>query len=127
MRCDSLLQGYKGITCFTIDKGTPGLAVGKKEDKLGIRASSTCPVILEDVKVGLFAQSDLAVHPYCVPVHCRSTSQPCWGRWAGGTSMPLRCSTPAGSALVHRCWVLQRVSLDTLYPTCRSARPLDSR
>lgn len=45
-------QGYKGITCFAIDKGSPGLSVGKKEDKLGIRASSTCPVVLEDVKVG---------------------------------------------------------------------------
>jgi len=42
---------YKGITCFAVPKGTPGLSIGPKEDKLGIRASSTCPVILEDVKV----------------------------------------------------------------------------
>ncbi len=34
-----------------VDRDTPGLAVGKKEDKLGIRASSTCPVYLENVKV----------------------------------------------------------------------------
>ena len=61
------LQGYKGITCFAIDKDTPGLTVGKKEDKLGIRASSTCPVILEDVKVGLFAHSlvRLSIRPCC--------------------------------------------------------------
>jgi short-chain 2-methylacyl-CoA dehydrogenase len=44
--------GYKGITAFLIERGTPGLAIGKKEDKLGIRASSTCEVILEDCRVG---------------------------------------------------------------------------
>eukprot|EP01138_Halocafeteria_seosinensis_P002399 gb/GECG01002456.1/.p1 GENE.gb/GECG01002456.1/~~gb/GECG01002456.1/.p1 ORF type:complete len:430 (+),score=70.84 gb/GECG01002456.1/:1-1290(+) len=43
--------GYKGITAFLCDKDTPGLSIGPKEDKLGIRASSTVPVILEDVKV----------------------------------------------------------------------------
>ncbi len=43
--------GYKGITAFLIGRDTPGLAVGKKEDKLGIRASSTCEVILEDCHV----------------------------------------------------------------------------
>jgi alkylation response protein AidB-like acyl-CoA dehydrogenase len=43
--------GYKGITAFLVDKRTPGLSIGKKEDKLGIRASSTCEVILEDCKV----------------------------------------------------------------------------
>lgn len=43
--------GYKGITCFVVDRDTPGLTVAKNEDKLGIRASSTCPVIFEDVKV----------------------------------------------------------------------------
>nr|XP_025973922.1 short/branched chain specific acyl-CoA dehydrogenase, mitochondrial isoform X3 [Dromaius novaehollandiae] len=43
--------GYKGITCFVVDRNTEGLQVGKKEDKLGIRASSTCPVTFENVKV----------------------------------------------------------------------------
>jgi short/branched chain acyl-CoA dehydrogenase len=43
--------GYKGITCFVVDRDTPGLTIGKKEDKLGIRASSTCPVTFENVKV----------------------------------------------------------------------------
>lgn len=43
--------GYKGITAFLVDKGTPGFTVGKKEDKLGIRASSTCEIILEDCKL----------------------------------------------------------------------------
>ena len=43
--------GYKGITAFLVDKGMPGFTVGKKEDKVGIRASSTCELILEDCKV----------------------------------------------------------------------------
>jgi len=64
-------KGYKGITCFLAERNMPGecdfgrgewmrahqprrragLRVGKREDKLGIRASSTCPVTFEDVKV----------------------------------------------------------------------------
>jgi len=44
-------KGYKGITAFLIEKGFAGFTVGKKEDKLGIRASSTCELILEDCHV----------------------------------------------------------------------------
>ena len=43
--------GYKGITAFLIERDSPGFAVGKKEDKLGIRASSTCELILDDCVV----------------------------------------------------------------------------
>ena len=43
--------GYKGITAFIVEKDFPGFTVGKKEDKLGIRASSTCELIMEDCKV----------------------------------------------------------------------------
>lgn len=43
--------GYRGITAFLVDRDTPGFSVGKKEDKLGIRASSTTELILEDVKL----------------------------------------------------------------------------
>ncbi|RMC11291.1 hypothetical protein DUI87_11410 [Hirundo rustica rustica] len=43
--------GYRGITCFVVDRNTEGLQVGKKEDKLGIRACSTCPVTFDNVKV----------------------------------------------------------------------------
>jgi alkylation response protein AidB-like acyl-CoA dehydrogenase len=43
--------GYKGITAFLVERGTPGFTVGKKEDKLGIRASSTCELIFEDCRV----------------------------------------------------------------------------
>ncbi|KJH44713.1 putative butyryl-CoA dehydrogenase [Dictyocaulus viviparus] len=44
-------KGYKGITCFLVDRNEKGVSVEKKEDKLGIRASSTCPVYFEDVRV----------------------------------------------------------------------------
>ena len=43
--------GYRGITAFMVERGFPGFTVGKKEDKLGIRASSTCELILEDCAV----------------------------------------------------------------------------
>ncbi len=41
-------KGYKGITAFIVEKDFPGFAVGKKEDKLGIRASSTCEVLFDN-------------------------------------------------------------------------------
>ncbi|MEK7432159.1 MAG: acyl-CoA dehydrogenase [Cyanobacteriota bacterium] len=40
--------GYKGITAFVVEKGFTGFSIGKKEDKLGIRASSTCELVLDD-------------------------------------------------------------------------------
>ena len=43
--------GYRGITAFIVERGMAGFTVGKKEDKLGIRASSTCELILEDCHV----------------------------------------------------------------------------
>jgi len=44
--------GYKGITAFVVERGMPGFTVSKKENKLGIRASSTCELSLADVAVG---------------------------------------------------------------------------
>jgi alkylation response protein AidB-like acyl-CoA dehydrogenase len=44
-------QGYKGITAFLVERAFPGFSVGKKEDKLGIRASSTCELILDSCRV----------------------------------------------------------------------------
>ena len=44
-------KGYRGITAFLVEKDFPGFTVGKKENKLGIRASSTCELILEDCVV----------------------------------------------------------------------------
>jgi butyryl-CoA dehydrogenase/short/branched chain acyl-CoA dehydrogenase len=43
--------GYKGITAFLVESDRPGFSVGKKEDKLGIRASSTCELLLDDCRV----------------------------------------------------------------------------
>jgi alkylation response protein AidB-like acyl-CoA dehydrogenase len=43
--------GYRGITAFLVERGTPGFSVGKKEDKLGIRASSTCELLFEECRV----------------------------------------------------------------------------
>jgi alkylation response protein AidB-like acyl-CoA dehydrogenase len=43
--------GYRGITAFLVERGFKGFTVGKKEDKLGIRASSTCELLLEDCHV----------------------------------------------------------------------------
>ena len=40
--------GHRGVTAFIVERDTPGFSIGKKEDKLGIRASSTCELILDD-------------------------------------------------------------------------------
>ena len=47
----NLAAGYRGITAFLVERGFPGFQVGKKEDKLGIRASSTCELILDNCQV----------------------------------------------------------------------------
>uniref|UniRef100_A0AAQ5XUX7 Short/branched chain specific acyl-CoA dehydrogenase, mitochondrial n=1 Tax=Amphiprion ocellaris TaxID=80972 RepID=A0AAQ5XUX7_AMPOC len=44
-------SGYRGITCFIVDRDTEGLEICKKENKLGLRASSTCPLNFDNVKV----------------------------------------------------------------------------
>jgi len=44
-------KGYKGITAFLVERGFPGFSVGKKEDKLGIRASSTTELVLQDCQL----------------------------------------------------------------------------
>jgi acyl-CoA dehydrogenase len=43
--------GHKGVTAFLVEKGVPGFSIGRKEDKLGIRASSTCELIFDDCQV----------------------------------------------------------------------------
>ncbi len=44
-------KGYRGITCFVVEKGTPGFTHGVKEDKLGIRSSDTCSLQFQDVRL----------------------------------------------------------------------------
>lgn len=46
-----MAKGYKGITAFLVERGTPGFTVGKKEDKLGIRASSTTELLFENCEI----------------------------------------------------------------------------
>lgn len=41
----------RGLTAFIVEKGTPGFVVGTKEDKMGIRVSNTCELVLTDVRV----------------------------------------------------------------------------
>ncbi len=52
--------GYRGITAFLVERGSPGFKVGRKEDKLGIRASSTCELIFDDC---LIAESKILGQP----------------------------------------------------------------
>ncbi|MGM9538493.1 MAG: acyl-CoA dehydrogenase [Candidatus Onthomonas sp.] len=44
-------KGNKGISAFVVEKGTPGFSIGKHEDKMGIRASSTCELVFEDCRI----------------------------------------------------------------------------
>ncbi|RZF34174.1 hypothetical protein LSTR_LSTR003584 [Laodelphax striatellus] len=44
-------KGYRGITCFIVERDTPGLSIGKKEDKLGMKCSGTCTVNFDNVRV----------------------------------------------------------------------------
>jgi alkylation response protein AidB-like acyl-CoA dehydrogenase len=60
--------GYRGITAFVVDRDTPGFAVGKKEEKLGIRASSTCELVLDGVRVAGDAVLGEVGHGYKVAI-----------------------------------------------------------
>ena len=53
MAMTALEKGYKGISAFIVEKGTPGFSCGKKENKLGMRASDTGSLILEDCRIPL--------------------------------------------------------------------------
>ncbi|MFC1883475.1 acyl-CoA dehydrogenase family protein [Thermodesulfobacteriota bacterium] len=50
-KSDPSVPGHKGTSMFIVEKGMPGLSIGKHENKMGVRASSTVEIILEDVKV----------------------------------------------------------------------------
>ena len=70
-------KGSRGISAFIVERGTPGFRAGKKEDKLGMRASETSEVVFEN---------------------CRVPESSCSASKARGSSTPCRCSTPAASA-----------------------------
>lgn len=50
-KTDTSVPGHKGITMFVVEKDSPGFSIGKHENKMGIRGSSTVEIILEDVKI----------------------------------------------------------------------------
>src|SRR6266702_7337146 len=75
--------GYKGITAFIIEKSFSGFTVGKKEDKLGIRASSTCELILED---------------------CRVPKENVLGEVGKGYKIAIERLNEGASGLARRCW-----------------------
>jgi len=60
--------GYKGITAFVVERGLSGFSVGRKEDKLGIRASSTTELILENVQVPAKNMLGPAGHGYKIAI-----------------------------------------------------------
>jgi alkylation response protein AidB-like acyl-CoA dehydrogenase len=45
-------DGNKGLSCFIVEKGAPGLSIGKAEDKMGLRGSNTVPLVFENLEVG---------------------------------------------------------------------------
>ena len=51
VKTDTEAPGHRGISMFILEKGAPGFSVGKKEDKMGLRASSTCELIFEEVRI----------------------------------------------------------------------------
>ena len=89
--------GYRGITAFLVERGMAGFTVGKKEDKLGIRASSTCELHLRGLP--------------------RAESRRCSARSARATRSRSRRSTKAASASARRCsaWPSARSSTRSKY------------
>ena len=94
--------GYKGITCFLSSGTLPGFQVGKKEDKLGIRASSTCELILDN---------------------CRVPPRMCSAKWERDTRSRSKRSTKAGSASAPRCLAL-RAARSTMPGVCQAAQAI---
>ena len=57
---------YRDIKCFIVERGTPGLEIGAPENKLGLVASATCPLILEDVRVSTSNVLDYPGHKIAI-------------------------------------------------------------
>ena len=68
-------KGYKGITAFAVERGFKGFSVGKKEDKLGIRASSTCELILDQCEVPAGNVVGEVGHGYKVAIETLNTGR----------------------------------------------------
>jgi alkylation response protein AidB-like acyl-CoA dehydrogenase len=76
----------EGITGFVIEKGTPGLSVGKTERKMGIRGSNTTEVVLEDVKVPVFQRIGDEGVGWWLMMRTLNRSRPAIGAQAVGLS-----------------------------------------
>lgn len=111
-------KGYKGITCFVVDGEAAGLSVGKKEDKLGIRASATCSVTLVRALRTPSCKSR-AENPALMVTRTMSSCprRTCWGRLARATSTPSAYSTRGGSGSGPRWWAWHRAAST---PPCRA-------
>lgn len=68
-------KGYKGITAFAVERGFEGFSVGKREDKLGIRASSTCELILDQCRVPAANVIGEVGHGYKVAIETLNTGR----------------------------------------------------
>jgi alkylation response protein AidB-like acyl-CoA dehydrogenase len=68
-------KGYKGITAFAVERSFKGFSVGKKEDKLGIRASSTCELILDQCEVPAANVIGEVGHGYKVAIETLNTGR----------------------------------------------------
>lgn len=79
-------KGLKGLTAFIIEKGTPGLSVGKKEKKMGIRASNTSEVIFEDVRIPLANRLGEEGEGFKIAMRTLDLSRPLVGAMAIGVA-----------------------------------------
>ena len=97
--------GHRGITAFLVEHDRPGLEVGKKEDKLGIRASSTCELLLDGCRVPKSHILGALGQGYKVAIEtlnegAASASAPRWSGWPGArsTTPSVTCRSARSSA-----------------------------
>ena len=71
--------GIRGLTVFTVDRNTPGVSIGKEEDKMGIRASATSEIIFDDCFVPTSARIGREGMGFCIAMQTLETSRPVVG------------------------------------------------
>jgi alkylation response protein AidB-like acyl-CoA dehydrogenase len=92
--------GYRGVTAFLVEKDMAGFTVGKKEDKLGIRASSTCELLFDDCRVPAANVLGEVGRGYKTAIETRdaSVSGPRWSAWPRARSITPSGTRPSGSS-----------------------------
>lgn len=78
--------GVRGLTAFIVDKDTPGFSIGKHEDKMGIRSSSTCELILDQVRVPAWRRLGREGHGFRIAMKTLDASRPFVGAVSVGLS-----------------------------------------